>query len=167
MGKQQITKEESETMGRPRVSESEHFLEVGKTPNGKRSLVKCRFCLSAQPAEAVDTITGRPENYRTHLNKCGYYRAAVFEQTGEMPPEREIRATNSTRSAPRAQTGPSPQPAAGDWSIADVAKFYGLLSAFQSRHGLPDSFLECEDTIELFEFLAPGISSRLPQRKTA
>lgn len=155
-------------MGRPRASESEHFVEVGRTPNGKRYVVQCRYCLSAQPADAVETITGRPENYRTHLQKCSHYRAAVFEKTGEMPPEPEpARRLTSTRSEPRGPPGPSPQPAVGDWSIADVAKFYSLLSAYQTRHGLPDSFLECEETIELFEFLAPGISSRLPQRKTS
>lgn len=131
-------------------------------------MVQCRYCLSAQPAEAVETFTGRPENYRTHLLKCSHYKAAVLEKTGEMPPEPEPTWRQTpTRSEPRRQPGASPQPAVGDWSIADVAKFYGLLSSYQSRHGLPDSFLECEETIELFEFLAPGISSRLPQRKTS
>lgn len=131
-------------MGRQSVHESNHFVRLEKTPNKQRYKVKCKYCSAA--GVPIKKFTGRPENYRAHLMKCKHYKVTLLQSQTELP-------VDSPDSTPR------------EWKPQEIGQFHRLLTAYQHRHRLPDSFIECDETHALYEFFRSGVSDRLPCRK--
>ncbi|ETN03329.1 hypothetical protein PPTG_23820 [Phytophthora nicotianae INRA-310] len=102
--------------GRPPGQEARHFKvlkELGKAPGGY-SHRECRFCRAAYDNDTTTTppqvIIGRARNYKSHLAKCTYYKAAQIPAPSPCTPIKSGLVTTAADTSPALSSETTPKP---------------------------------------------------------
>ncbi|ETO80033.1 hypothetical protein F444_05368 [Phytophthora nicotianae P1976] len=102
--------------GRPPGQEARHFKvlkELGKAPGGY-SHRECRFCRAAYDNDTTTTppqiIIGRARNYKSHLAKCTYYKAAQIPAPSPCTPIKPGLVTTTADTSPALSSEITPKP---------------------------------------------------------
>ncbi|POM81752.1 Hypothetical protein PHPALM_240 [Phytophthora palmivora] len=172
-------------MGRPNVSERDHFILMKNVPKSKGgySYYTCKHCTSAHnknpDLDPPELYLGRPYNYVNHFNKREAYQAVVgsirglsFDDCGSSTgsSRQRKRPVNTrlifTKTPTRTSKKSSPKKKPKR-RFSKVQKLERVLVEFQSGNFLPDLFIERPCSKALLEYLCPGITAYLPSRRVA